>query len=84
MCSYEIKEYRTAKRFLDYLQIRQGHWLPKGEWTSPWVFRGHGNADLWILATQVWRRPLNCRKDNQGGREGAANHWSAAAGIPFP
>ena len=56
MCSYEIKEYRTAKRFLDYLQIRQGHWLPKGEWTSPWVFRGHGNAD-WELKPRIWRKP---------------------------
>ncbi len=54
MINIPVKECDTAEEFLDYLQIRKSHWLPEGEWTSLWVFRGHGDAE-WPLLPRMWR-----------------------------
>ena len=46
--------------------------------------RGHGDADLRLLAPQVWRRPRSDREDDHRGWKTAPNHRSAAARIPLP
>ncbi|MBZ0301879.1 MAG: FRG domain-containing protein [Anaerolineae bacterium] len=45
--------FESAEDFLDYLQIRKSHWLPRGRQTSPWVFRGQSNADWPLLPSSV-------------------------------
>src|SRR5580658_2056693 len=41
-------------------------------------------ADLWLLASEVWRRSLRNRQDHHRGWEGAPDYRRDAAAVSFP
>src|SRR5580692_10307601 len=44
---------------------------------------GKGDAELWVLATPVWRGPLGDRAKSAGRFAAAGNYWRDAAGGSF-
>ncbi len=50
----EVKTFRSAERFLDYLRPTQAHW-GDGHAVS-WFFRGQADAS-WPLTPRAWRPP---------------------------
>ncbi|WP_316364428.1 FRG domain-containing protein [Candidatus Thiodiazotropha sp. CDECU1] len=44
-----------ASRFLSFLRRSNDHWWDNKTRSSPWVFRGVGDADSWKLLPAAWR-----------------------------
>jgi len=49
--SIEIKEFKDADKFIEYLRPTRPHW---GDTPLEWYFRGHGDA-RWDLQPHAWR-----------------------------
>ncbi|WP_299114237.1 FRG domain-containing protein [uncultured Winogradskyella sp.] len=49
---------KSARNFIDYIQLYQSHWTPESEWNKNWVFRGHAKLD-WELKPIAHRTVIN-------------------------
>lgn len=50
----QVKQFASAKEFLDALDLSSSSWTPDSLWGTRWAFRGQRDAN-WDLTPKAWR-----------------------------